>query len=341
MNEKRNAFLRADTPTLADVARLANVSEITASRVVRNRQPIAEATRLRVLSAIQQLGYIPNRAAGSLASAGSTLISVVLPSLSNIVFAEVLNGIHSALSGTPFQAVIGVTDYDREAEARIVRSFLEWQPAAIIVVGLHHTPAARGYLEKGRFRVGELMDIDGEAIDVAVGMSHRQAGYDSGRHLLQRGYRRLGYVGHDLEADDRARARYEGLCAALRDSGLPPPAERRFDVPTSTTAGRDLLALLLTEHPGLDAVVFSNDDMAVGGFFYCLEKGIRPKEQLALFGFSGLEIGQALPMPLSTVRSQRFLAGKLIVEKLLASRERPAEKVTIDIGYEIVEGATA
>jgi LacI family gluconate utilization system Gnt-I transcriptional repressor len=341
MAGKRNASVSVDTPKLADVARVARVSESTVSRVVRDKRPIAEATRQRVLCAIEELGYIPNRAAGSLASAGSTLISVVLPSLSNIVFPEVLHGIHAALSSTRFQAVIGVTDYDPEAEERIIRSFLEWQPAAIVVAGLHHTSTARRYLKAGRFRVGELMDIDGEPVDVAVGMSHRQAGYDSGKHLIERGYRRFGYVGHNLMTDDRARSRYEGLRAALRDAGLSLIGEHRFAGPTSTIVGRDSLRALLAEYPDIDAVVFSNDDMAVGGFFHCLDAGIRPKEQLALFGFNGLEIGQALPLPLSTIRSKRFQVGKLAVEKLLESRQRPVEKTIINAGYEIIEGGTA
>ncbi len=98
MPRKRNANRSPDMPTLADVARLAGVSEITASRVVRAQGPIADTTRGRVLNAIAELGYIPNRAAGSLASAGSTLMSVLLPSLSNIVFPDVLRGIHTALT---------------------------------------------------------------------------------------------------------------------------------------------------------------------------------------------------------------------------------------------------
>ena len=86
-------------PTLADVAEHAGVSEITVSRVVRNKGPIAEATRERVARSIKLLGYVPNRAAGSLASSGSMVIGVLLPSLSNIVFPEVLRGIHAAISG--------------------------------------------------------------------------------------------------------------------------------------------------------------------------------------------------------------------------------------------------
>jgi LacI family gluconate utilization system Gnt-I transcriptional repressor len=330
-----------DMPTLTDVAKLAGVSEITVSRVVRNKGPIADATRTRVLSAIEKLGYVPNRAAGSLASSGSQLMGVLLPSLSNIVFPEVLRGIHSALASTGYQPLIGVTDYDLKTEQGIVSSLLAWQPAAIIMTGFDHTDATRRMLANSRVRVAELMDIDADPIDIAVGLSHRRAGFDAGRHLISRGYRRFGYIGHDWHADRRARLRYEGLCTALAETGLKLEAEQRFAGPSSTIAGRDTLAAMMAKNPTIDVAVFSNDDMAVGGFFHCLTAGIAVKEKLALFGFNGLDIGQSLPTPLSTVRSNRFLIGKIAVEKLLESGERPTEKQIIDTGYEIVAGATA
>lgn len=330
-----------EVPTLADVAKLAGVSENTASRVIRNKGSIADGTRSRVHSAIAELGYVPNRAAGSLASSSSMLIGVVLPSLSNIVFPEVLRGIHAALDSTDYQALVGVTDYDAANEQRIVSSLLAWKPVAMVLTGFDHNDVTRRMLESSRVRVAELMDIDAQPIDIAVGLSHRQAGYDTGKHLVSRGYRRIGYVGHDWVADRRARIRYEGLCAALAEAGLSLAAEERFEGPSSTIAGRDALASLLSRKPAVDVVVFSNDDMAVGGVFHCLGAGIPVKEKLGLFGFNGLDIGQSLPLPLSTVRSNRFLIGKTAVEKLLECGERPGERQVVDTGYEIVEGATA
>jgi LacI family gluconate utilization system Gnt-I transcriptional repressor len=330
-----------DTPTLAHVARLAKVSENTVSRVIRNKGPIAENTRKRVLDAIEALGYVPNRAAGSLASSASLIIGVILPSLSNIVFPEVLRGIHAGLAGTIYQPMIGVTDYDLDKEQHLVSSLMAWHPTALITTGFEHTDAARRMLANSKIRVAELMDIDQRPIDLAVGLSHREAGRRSAEHLLERGYSRIGYVGHDWTSDRRARARYDGLCEGLSARGLSLVAESRHDGPSSTMAGRDTLAALLADGATIDAVVFSNDDMAVGGFMHCLAAGIPVPERLALFGFNGLEIGQALPKPLSTVLSNRFLIGKTAVETLLGNPERPAEPQIINTGFSIIEGATA
>ena len=328
-------------PTLSHVARLAGVSENTVSRVIRNKGAIAAGTRQRVHAAIGELGYVPNRAAGSLASSSSPIVGVILPSLTNIVFPEVLRGIHAGLAGTPYQPMIGVTDYDLDKEQQIVASLLAWQPAALITTGFDHTDAARRMLEDSHIRVGELMDIDRRPIDLAVGLSHRAAGRRTAEHLIRRGYLRIAYAGHDWNADRRARARFDGLCEGLSEAGLSLAAERRHAGPSSTLAGRETLALLLEDGAAIDAVVFSNDDMAVGGFLHCLAAGIASPERLALFGFNGLDIGQALPTPLSTILSNRFNIGKTAVETLLASHERPLEPQVIDTGFSIIEGATA
>lgn len=327
--------------TLADVARLAGVSEITVSRVVRNLGPISEKTRQKVNSAISELDYVPNRAAGMLASAGSNLVAVLLPSLSNIVFPEVMRGITEGLRGTGHQPLIGVTDYDPRQEEALLTSFMSWRPVAVITTGFEHTKTTRRLLSSGRIRVAELMDIDSQPIDLAVGLSHHRAGEVTAQHLADRGYRRFGYVGHDWTADRRARLRYHGLVAGLAQRGLSIVAQTLSAGPSSTEAGKTALGTLLADGAAPDVVVFSNDDMAVGGYFHCLSAGIEVKRDLALFGFNGLSIGQCMPAPLSTLLSNRFLIGKRAVEVLLSSEKRPGETQTIDTGFEIIVGKTA
>jgi LacI family gluconate utilization system Gnt-I transcriptional repressor len=338
---RRRAPEQRPAITLADVARVAGVSEITVSRILRNSGPISATTRAKVMAAVDTVGYVPNRIAGTLASATSNLMGVIIPSLSNIVFPEVLQGIHAALATSGFQPVVGVTDYDPGVEEGLVRALLAWKPAAMIVAGFDHTDTTRRTLEQSRIRVAQLMDIDAVPIDIAVGLSHRSAGRDTGRYLLERGYRRFGYVGHDWNADRRARLRWEGLCAALSEAGLALTDQALFDGPSSTQAGRAMLATLLARTPSLEVVVFSNDDMAVGGVFHCHAHGIAPKRDLGLFGFNGLDIGQSLPVPLSTVRSNRYLIGKLAVATILEHPDRQASPIIIDTGYEILEGGTA
>ena len=102
--------------------------------------------------------------------------------------------------------------------------------------------------------------------------------------------------------------------------------------PSSATAGRAALDRLLARAPDLDAAYFSNDDMALGGYFCCLQRGWSIPHRLALFGYNGLDITAAMPQPLTTIRTPRLRIGAVAAERLGAGG--PAE--TIDLGFELV-----
>lgn len=335
------AQTRSRAITLYDVAQAAGVSEITVSRVLRARGAISEKTRQRVMEAVRETGYVHNKLAGSLASSRSNLVGVVLPSLSNSVFPEVMAGINAALTSSGFQPVVGVTGYDMASEEDIVRSMLAWKPAAMIISGLDHTRTTRRLLDDSSVRVIEIMDAGGRPIDVAIGLSHRDAGMETAQHLLQRGYRRFGYIGHDLTKDTRAGQRHQGLLQFLSRQGLAVPTEYYVEGPSSIEGGRYALQTLLSKHDDIDVVVFSNDDMAVGGVFHCFSAGITPGSDLGIFGFNGLDIGQSLPRPLSTIKSNRHSIGQIAVETFMQQPERPATSTIIDTGFAIIQGETA
>lgn len=325
--------------TLRDVARIAGVSEITVSRVLRGVGPIKEETRDKVRDAVQRTGYVQNRLAGTLASANSNLVGVLLPSLSNNVFPEIMAGISDALAQSGFQPVVGVTNYDLVTEEALVRSMLAWKPAAMILTGLEHTREAVRLVERAGIRVVEIMDIDGRPIDVAIGFSHHAAGVATVRHLLAKGYRQFGFVGHDLGRDRRAAARLKGLTDALQMAGLAMPKTHLQAGPSSVRGGGEGLRQLLAANSDLDVVVFANDDLAIGGVYHCMEAGIALPTELGIFGFNGLDMGQALPQPLSTIRSNRTHIGQRAVEAVLASPD--AKGLIVDTGFEIIAGETA
>jgi LacI family gluconate utilization system Gnt-I transcriptional repressor len=323
---------------LAHVARRAGVGESTVSRVLRNKGSVSQQTREKILRVASELHYVPNKIAGTLASSRSKLIGVIIPSVGNTVVPEVLAGANQVLEGAGFQPMIGVSNYDPLREEVLIESILSWRPAGLLLAGLEHTARARALLKSCGVRVVELIDIDGEGIDIVVGSSHRQAGRKSAEHLLSRNYRRIGYVGHDTSIDIRAGKRLEGFRAVMAEHGLRFVDEEFFPgAGSSIEAGRVGLDRLLQRQPGLDAVYFSNDDLAIGGYFYCLEHGISVPGQLALFGYNGLDIARLTPLPLSTIGSPRFLMGETGAKLLLAGG--PSQ--VVDLGFEFIAGATS
>lgn len=333
---------RPPAATLADVAAAAGVGESTVSRVLRSHGSFSPKTRERVMAAAARLGYVPNRIAGTLASSGSRLVGIVIPSLANIVFPDVLRGASQSLEADGYQPVIAVTEYDPAREEQSIAAMLAWRPAALMVAGLEHTAQARALMASSGTRIIELMDLDGPSIHLAVGYSNLAVGRASARHLLARGYRRIGYVGHDLAADTRAAKRLAGFEEVLREQGLALADRETVAAPSSIEAGQAGLERLLARTRDLDAVYFSNDDMAFGGYFLCLSRGIAMPDKLALFGFNGLAIGRVLPQPLSTIRTPRVEIGAAAARLAVApSSADPPPAPRVDLGFELVPGGTA
>lgn len=329
-------------PTLAEVAALAGVSEITVSRALRGSSAVTRDTLEKVQAAADALGYVRNRLAGALAGGPSNQVAVILPSLSNIVFPDVLKGLEDRLEHAGFHPVLGISNYDPEQEQELIRNLLSWRPAGLVIAPCGMTSTSRALLSSAGLPIVEIMDIDTDPVDMAVGMSHRGAGHAMARHLIAKGYRRMAYIGHDIVRDHRARARLAGFEAGLSEAGLSLVARVTLADPSSVSLGRKALADMMAALPEApDLVYFSNDDMAVGGVFHCMAVGISLPDQLAIAGFNGLELGQNLPKPLTTTASHRERIGATAASCILGrlAEETPARMT--DVGFTLLPGATA
>jgi len=329
-------------PTLAQVAKLAGVSEITASRALRAGSPVAPKTRERVEQAALSINYVPNRLAGTLAGGSSRQIGVIVPSLSNIVFADVLVGVDRCLDAAGYVATLGVSQYSSKKEEKLIRDLFSWRPAGLILAPTDLTPSSAAMLRRARFPIVEIMDTDIEPIDMAVGCSHRTAGRAMAHYLANRGYRSFGYVGHDISKDKRAISRLIGYKEGLADFDFSLAAEITLPEPSSVLLGKKGLGQLLASTTDkVEAVFFANDDLAVGGSFYCQENGIINPTELGLAGFNGLQIGQALPNPLTTIASNRAKIGFEAASNILRclTGYHPDAWTTVD--FRILPGTTA
>ncbi|MBR9652998.1 LacI family DNA-binding transcriptional regulator [Thalassovita aquimarina] len=315
---------------LKDIARLAGVSEMTASRALRGAPDVSESTRQKVQDCARKAGYVPNRIAGALSSKSVNLVGVVVPSLSSFVFPEVLSGISSALKGSPLKPVIGVTGYDLQEEEEVIREMLSWRPSGLIVAGLEHSEAARTMLQAADCPVVEIMDTDGDPVAHCVGISHLEAGRAMADALAARGYRRIGFIGTKMPQDFRAEKRLRGFLDGLAAHGLELADRELYSGTSSIEAGRRLTAELLERTLDLECIYFSSDVMAIGAYMNCLAAGLRIPEDLAIVGFNNLELLKGLPLELATTEAHRFEIGERAAEIVLAApKEAGAGDVTI------------
>ena len=309
--------------TLRDVSEACGVSEMTVSRVLRNRGDVSEATRDKVLAAAKTLGYVPNQIAGSLASQRVNLVAIVIPSLSNMVFPEVLTGINRTFDDTPLQPVVGVTDYLPEKEERVLYEMLSWRPTGVIIAGLEHSDATRAMLKNSGIPVVEIMDTDGTPVDAMVGISHRRAGRKMAEAILKQGYSRIGFLGTKMPLDHRARKRFEGFTAGLTNAGIEIEDREFYQGGSALAKGREMTQAILDRSPDLDFLYYSNDMIGAGGMLRLLDEGFDIPGQIGLAGFNGVELLEGLPRRLATMDACRAEIGTAAAEIILERSALP------------------
>ena len=271
MNEQADPGKRKRTK-LSDVAARAGVSPVTVSRVLRNPAIVSRDLRYRVEEAIRELAYIPNNLASSLASSRTHRIGVVVPSLTNGVFGDYIQSIHAVLEPAGFQVLVLNSSYEAEMEERAIATMLGQHPEAMIVTGVDQTERARKMLVHAAVPVIQTLELAEKPIDISIGLSQRDAGYEATRYLISLGHRRVAHMASPL--DQRAQRRLAGYFDAISEAGLT-PITISIDQASSFPLGARLLAELYRQHPEMTAVACGNDNLALGALFEAQRLGIR------------------------------------------------------------------
>ncbi len=306
-----------------DVAREAGVSQMTVSRVMRSAGYISKDVRKEVVTAARKIGYVHNRLAGGNASYDNPIVGVVVPTMQNRVFTEVLSGINDALDESGLRPVFGVSEYSPETEEDLVFDLLSWRPRGLILPGLEHTDSLRKIIAQTGVRVAEIMDTDGDPISACFGFSQIRAGQEMARHLIERGHRTFGYVGSQGGLDLRATKRFEAFAKVIREAGAQIVATETSEDASSMEVGRTITNRILQRDGRPDAIYFANDDMAAGGLMHCLAEGISTPDEIALAGFNGLAFLSALPRLVTTTVTPRYDIGLAAARWLMEPEDHP------------------
>lgn len=331
MVKRRSANSEKPQPTMHDVARVAGVSQMTVSRVMRGAGYISKDVRKEVVRAAREIGYVHNRLAGGNATYDNPIVGVVVPTMQNRVFTEVLSGINATLDESGLRPVFGVSDYSLETEEDLVFDLLSWRPRGLILAGLEHTDSLRKIIAQTGVRLAQIMDTDGDPISACFGFSHTKAGHDMGQHLIARGYRTFAYVGSQGGSDLRATKRFEAFANVVKQAGAQIVAVERPDDVSSMEVGREITSKLMQQQTPARAIYFANDDLAAGGLMHCLAEGISTPDQVALAGFNGLGFLSALPKMITTTVTPRYDIGTAAAEWLMQSEpDTSAHKVMLE-----------
>lgn len=325
--------------TLNDVARVAGVSPITVSRALNQPHLVRPGTLAKIQAAVRETGYARSRPAPAAADR-SKLVALILPTVANPIFADMVQAASDKLTEGGYQLMLGLAGYELWREEILVETVLSRRPDGLIVTGTLHSDNTRRRLEGAGIPIVETWDMTPHPIDMLVGFSHEAVGHTVAARMVEKGYRRIAIL---TANDPRAARRNLGLQAALARQGLNVIATETVPVPASLQLGREGCARLLAAHPDIELIVCSSDTLAQGAMTEAASRGLRIPERLAVLGFGDLNFAAHTFPPMSSVKVDGVaigaLAAQAILERLGAAPGR-MPKVT-DTGFQLIERGSA
>lgn len=304
--------------TLKDVAGLAGVSVKTVSNVVNGLEFVREATRVKVLAAIDELGYRPNLAARNLRAGRTGVIGLAVPSLSFSYFAELADSVLEAARKLGFVTLIEQTGGDREAELELLGG-----SRLSMLDGMLFSPLGMSNEDAGYLDVGYPLVLLGERIfggptDHVI-IQNVDGGYAATEHLILSGRRRIAVLGaHASETVGSASLRLEGYRRALKDYGLDLGDELIvFREGWHRTDGAAATRELMESGSSFDGIFALNDELALGALRVLSQENVRVPEEVAVIGFDNLIEGQFAMPSLSTIDPGRADVAEKAVKALI------------------------
>lgn len=320
---------RERRPTLADVARLAGVSLGSASRALSVPDQVKPATLQKVELAVSQLGYIRDGTARALASRRTHTIAAIYPTLNNPIFAHSTQSMQQTLWELGYQLLIASHEYQVDDAPKVIRRAVERGVDGLIMVGSDHDEDIYALLRQHRLPYVLTWSTDGTPYPHCVGISNFQAMYDLTQVVLEHGHRDIAVCGGYSARNERARARRDGVAAALAQRGLSIPADWVLETPLSYQAGREAFRRLWSLPRRPSAILFGTDLQAIGALYEARKMGVNVPGEVSILGFDNIEEGEFMQPALSTIRLPAREIGRLAAQRmvdLIEGREpAPAE----------------
>lgn len=331
---------------MLDVAKQANVSPSTVSLYLRKPDAVSEKLREKVRQVIEGLHYVPNRMAGSLAAAKSRTIAVIIPTISNSFFARSVEAMQEVAEKAGYNLLLGNSDFNPEREEELVRAFLEWSPAAVVLTGCHQNERTIGMLKAAGIPVGQMWELGTPHLGLQVGFDHTALGQSALEHLYEGGCKHVIYLGVRLDCDHRARVRADAYVEAVKAAGLHAPLV--INIPPTTEhlvqGAGTAIASALAANKSIDGVICSNDWLALGVLFEAQRRGIRVPERLSVIGYGDLDFAECSNPPLTTIRPHRWQIGSQLMQGLIERCEATQDEWpdhAVDVGFDLIPRGTS
>lgn len=315
--------------TLADVAKQAGVGTMTVSRALRTPELVSDKLREKIQLVVDELGYIPNKAAGALASAQSYSIALIVPSLFEKACVFFLPDFQQALNKAGYQLLLGYSDYSITQEEKLLSTYLESRPAGVVLFGHEHSEKTHQLLESSNTVVIEIADQSSRKDYLNIGFNYFDAGKFCTKHLIDKGFKNIGFIG---ARGDHFTLQHQlhGWQSAMIESYLAPDHFLTTPEAASSQLGAEGLAKLLLRDSTLNALVCSHEDIAIGALFECHRRMLKVPGDIAIICLEGSTMGEHAYPSLTCAEFDYQRMGEKAAKKLLrAIKGEPFEASTV------------
>jgi len=331
MDKKANSKV-----TIVDVAARAGVSFGTVSRVINKDVHVKEETRQRVREAMQDLGFVANRQARSLAGGKSNTIGVLVPDLGTGYIGEIIRGIDAELGLTGLDLVLYTTHRTASKEASYVANLATGMVDGLLLVLPRNPADYMGTLTRQKFPF-VLIDHQGIGRDCpAVGATNWQGAFNAAEYLIRLGHQRIGFITGWMDLGCAA-DRLDGYRSALRTHHLPDAPELVYEGTFFQPDGFAGASAFLDLPDPPSAIFASNDVMAMGAMDAVRSRGLRVPEDVSVLGFDDIAQAALVHPALTTVRQPLEQMGRVATQMLLDGLKNPSETINrLELPTELV-----
>jgi len=327
--------------TIKDIAQHCGLSVATVSRVVNNKGAVRAETVEKVEASIKALGYRPSMAARALKSASSMTLGVIIPSLTNPVFAETAAGLQQRARELGYTPLILSSDYDDALELGAVENLLAYQVDGILLtVNDAAASAALQRLDEAGFPYCLMHNVPRHRVAGYIGVDNFRAAAEVAERILAQGHTRIGMISGEFIRTDRARDRHAGFLAGLKYAGVELAQLVQVDPVNATGLQQALTAVYERPEEPPTAWFCSNDLLALAAIAQLERMGKRIPEDISIVGFDGIQAGALRAPALTSIRTPNLDIGSAAVDLLLAQLNETSADTGRKLGYELVAGGT-
>jgi LacI family transcriptional regulator len=327
--------MEKQTITIYDVAREANVSMATVSRVVNGNPNVKPATRKKVLEVIDRLDYRPNAVARGLASKKTTTVGVIIPDVSNIFFASLARGIDDVATMYKYNIILANSDGNDQKEVNVLNNLLAKQVDGIIFMGHHITDEIRGEFSRSKTPVVLAGSIDPDEQVGSVNIDYTEATKDATTILAKNGNKKIAFVSGALIDPINGQNRMKGYKAALKENGLTYNEGLIFESEYKFKDGISLAERV--RNSGATAAYVTDDELAIGLLDGMIDAGVKVPEEFEIITSNNSLLTEVSRPRLSSVTQPLYDIGAVamrLLTKLMNKEEIEDKTVVLPYGLD-------